>query len=164
MLPSILCADEKSNYFKLDYILDIYTTSRSAFNYKGSNLVICHPPCAQFSRMRKFSKTNKDHLDLAAFCVETVKKNGGILEHPAGSNIFKLYNLNRKKILSVDQSWWGFPCRKRTYLYFENVFPLITPISFNLVTKKVTDLHSSMRSRMPISFCKYLVDCCIDNN
>jgi hypothetical protein len=156
---AILCADEKSNYFKCSYDLDIYTISRSALNFTGTNKVICHPPCAQFSRMKAFSKKNVNHLELAKFCVETILKNGGILEQPMGSNMFKFFGLDYKKVYSVNQSWWGFRCTKKTILYFEQCKPLQMPITFNAPAYTVCELHSSMRSRMTIEFCEYLIKC-----
>jgi hypothetical protein len=158
---AILCADENSNYFKIPYDLDIYTLSRSSLDYKGDGKVICHPPCAQFSRMKAFSKKNESHLELAKFCIDMVNKNGGIIEQPMGSSMFKLFGLDYKNVFSVNQSWWGFRCTKKTILYFHNVKPLQMPITFDVPPYKVSELHSSMRSRMTKSFCEYLVKCCL---
>lgn len=52
---TILCADDKSSYYQIED-LDIYNKHRDALTFNGSNPVICHPPCAAFSRMRGFSK------------------------------------------------------------------------------------------------------------
>lgn len=155
---TILGVHKKSNY-KLIPGLDLWDAERDAYNYTGINPVIAHPPCAQWSRMKNFAKSSSSEKELAAFCFEMVLNNGGIFEHPAGSSFFKYYGVDKYKILSVSQRWWGFPAEKRTYLYFSRCKPLATPISFDCATKKVCELHSSSRSIMPLSFCQYLVNC-----
>jgi len=86
---SILCAANKSNYYKIPN-LDIWNKERNAYNFTSSQPVICHPPCAQWSRMRSFSKDCPVEKALAEFCYLQVIKNGGILEHPAGSSFSNL--------------------------------------------------------------------------
>jgi hypothetical protein len=154
---TILGVAEKSNY-KLIPGLDLWNAKRDMRNFKGSNKVIAHPPCAQWSRFRSFARSNIAEKDLAFFCLNIVHKNGGIFEHPAGSCFFKVANINMKRVISVDQSWWGFPARKRTYLYYVHCAPCQTPLSFNAIESKVCDLHSSSRSIMPLSFCQFLIN------
>jgi len=158
MTISILGIHARSNY-KLIPGLDLWDIDRDAYNFTGQNPVIVHPPCAQWSRMKAKAISNKDEKNLAEFCWEKVRDNGGIFEHPAGSSFFKYVNADFSKIISVSQRWWGFPAEKRTYLYFSRSSPLSTPLSFDCATKKVCQLHSSQRSLMPLSFCQYLVDC-----
>lgn len=156
---AILCAAKKSNYFHIPD-LDIYDESRDAFTYTGGVPVIAHPPCAQWSRMKAFANYNKRHLELAAFCIDAVRSNGGILEHPAGSSIFRHFGLSTAHIISVSQSWWGFPAQKRTYLYFHECKPCVPhPLSFDCITGNVSKMNASKRSLMPLSFCQWLCDC-----
>lgn len=154
---TVLCIDPNSNYFKLPGI-DLYTKTRNAYNFTGNNVIIAHPPCAQWSRLRNFAKEDKEEKELALFCWELVNKNGGILEHPYGSFLFKYVNASRKKIFCIDQHWFNFPCRKRTWLYCHEIDLLPFPLNFNAYIRKVESLHSRTRSIMPIEFCKYLVD------
>tara|TARA_Y100001972_G_scaffold120275_1_gene162579 strand:- start:1383 stop:1865 length:483 start_codon:yes stop_codon:yes gene_type:complete len=156
---AVLCADTLSNYFKIiSPDLDIYTIERPAQNYKGTDPVIAHPPCPQWSKLRAFAKFSQVDLDLAAFCVDKVQLNGGILEHPEGSTIFKHFGLY--PIYSVDQSWWGFRARKRTYLYLNGFkllpYPAMPP---KVPDKRVDQLNKRIRSRMPLEFCQYLANC-----
>lgn len=156
---SILCTHLKSNYLKIPN-LDIWDEHRNAYNFTGHNLIICHPPCAQWSRMHHFARINPIEKELANFCMIKVKSNGGIFEHPAGSSIFKHHGIPRSKIISVDQHWWGFPGRKRTYLFFNHVPVLQQPLNFNAIPRDITFLNPQLRSLMPLTFCEYLVRCC----
>jgi hypothetical protein len=107
--------------------------------------------------MRSFSKENKAEKDLAMFCLDKVKSNGGILEHPAGSQFWKVAHVSRLNIISINQHWFGFPAQKRTWLYFYDVEPLSYPLNFNTPLKTVSQLHSAARSLQPLSLCRYLV-------
>ena len=155
-MVTILCVDKNSNYKKVEGI-NYYDEDRDAFNYVGDGPVIAHPPCAQWSKLRRFATFNSDHLHLAEFCVSKVYENGGILEHPEGSLLFKKYGIPRSQIRSVDQSWFGFPARKVTWLWCNGVSLDSFPI-FGFVEKGVQDIHTSMRSRMPLSMCNWLVN------
>lgn len=155
---TVLCAMEDSNYFKLEEDLDIWTKERDAWNYNGTNKVIAHPPCQQWSRLRKFAKEDQREKELAIYCYQLVKNYGGILEHPAGSTLFEYMGTPRGQIRSIDQSWFGFPARKRTYLYVNGIDLEPYQLSFNAVQKKVQDLSQKQRSKMPIAMCQWLVD------
>jgi len=156
---TILCVMTNSNYNHIPN-LDLWDINRNAYNYTGNNIVITHAPCQQWSKMKSFAKENKKEKELAFFCYEKVQKNGGIFEHPAGSNFFKIVNIPRNKIISVNQHWWGFPAQKKTYLYFNQISPLPVPLNFNAVQKKVINMAQNKRSLMTTSFCQWLVDCC----
>lgn len=113
---TILCAKKDSIYKQIPGV-DVWDIDRDAYFFTGSNPVITHAPCAQWSRMKAFANDNKDEKELAWFCLNKVLRNGGIFEHPAGSSFFKEAGITQN-IYSVDQSWWGFPARKRTYFVF----------------------------------------------
>src|SRR5262245_34562401 len=113
MKITILCADDNSNYFKLnDPDLIIYDRARDAWKYRDKFPVITHAPCQQWSRMKAFARFDMDAKMLAYHCYDLVLKNGGIFEHPAGSSFFNAVRADRKQIISVDQHWWNFPARK----------------------------------------------------
>jgi len=162
---SILCA-QKNSIYKTIPGLDVWDELRDAYFFTGSNPVITHAPCAQWSRMKAFSKENKDEKELAYFCLNKIIRNGGIFEHPAGSSFFKEAGIT-KNIYSVDQSWWGFPARKRTYLFFHKCKPLSVPIMHTIVThvvgtsKKrigVERIKQSDRSTTYLSFANFLIN------
>jgi hypothetical protein len=157
---SILCAAENSNY-KLLPGLEVYDFVRDAYTFSGQDAVITHAPCAQWSRMKAFARSNQREKDLAAFCFDKVITNGGIFEHPAGSSFFKFIGADMSQVISVHQCWWGFPARKNTYLYFAKCKPVSFPITFDLPASSVCAMHSAARSIQPVSFCKWLIDCVI---
>lgn len=152
---SILCVDRLTNYKKVPVDLDLWGVERDAFQFNGSGPVIAHPPCQQWSRLRAFSKPDIKQKELAFFCLRKVQLNGGVFEHPYGSSFFKVAGI--KPTHCIDQSWFGFPARKRTWLYFVGCKPLQHPISFDAVLKNVSDLNSRIRSRMPVAMCDWLV-------
>lgn len=153
---SILCVARKSNYFNIPD-LDLWTEERNAYLFNGNNPIIAHPPCAQWSKMRAFSRPDKVAKNLALFCWEYVNQNGGCLEHPQGSALFKYVGANRSQIVSINQNWFGFPSRKTTYIYFAKCEPERYPLSFDRPLRTTTSLHSKDRSIMPLMMCKWLV-------
>ena len=159
MKITILCADDNSNYFRLnDNDLDIYTRNRDAWSYNGTNPVICHAPCQQWSRMRGFANFNMSEKMIAYHCWELMLRNGGIFEHPAGSSFFKAVKADFKNIQSVDQWWWHFPTRKRTYLYLNGIKLQSTALNFGRYRNDLHNIPQKARSAMPVEFCKFLVD------
>lgn len=167
MKIAVLCAHKHSNYFKIPG-LEVYDQLRDARTFPGHMPVICHPPCAQWSRMKAFSNDDPEQKALANFCLDELKKYGGIFEHPAGSDVFRELDWPEGgKIYSVDQSWWGFPARKRTYLFFYKCKPIAHPLNFEPVmfvvasskNVKRPEMKKSQRAITPIEFNQWLVDC-----
>jgi hypothetical protein len=155
---SVLCALPDSVYYQMG--LDVWDIQRDAYFFTGSNPVIVHPPCAQWSRLSAFSKPNESEKELAYFCLTKVIRNGGIFEHPAGSSFFK--DVGIKPTISIDQSWFGFPARKRTYLYFKDCRPLAYPLSFNApICPNVSGMNGSngSRSKTTLQLAQWFVDC-----
>jgi hypothetical protein len=90
--------------------------------------VVAHPPCRLFSKYCAHQAKPKYPLrevHLAARCVHWVQANGGIIEQPAGSRLGEVFGLGRP--VYVDQSWWGFPTMKRTWLWFVGCQPGTMP-------------------------------------
>jgi hypothetical protein len=154
-----LCVNQNSIYKTIEGI-DAWDLERDAYNFDGLNPIIAHPPCQQWSRLKAFAKVNPKEKDLAIFCLEKINRNGGILEHPAGSTFFKYAGI--KPTISIDQHWFGFPARKRTYLYFVGCKPLSFPLNFDLSRSKVQLLHSSKRSDTTIFFAKWLINSIVE--
>lgn len=156
---TVLCIDEKSNYKKIkDQDLDLWDIKRNAYNYNGTNKIIGHPPCQQWSKLKGLAKENKLEKELGLFVWEKVQQYGGIIEHPAGTSLFKYVGANPKQIIKVNQNWWGFKAKKETLLYFNQVELLPTPLNFNAIEKKIEGMNARMRSRMTIEFCEYLIN------
>lgn len=144
---SVLCVCPGSNWDK----------DRDAYNFRGDNLVLAHPPCPQWSKMRAFSTADPYEKGLAEFCMKAVIRNGGIFEHPEGSSFFRYVGIEPTHC--VDQGDFGFPARKRTWLYVHRVKLEAAPFMVPIERKKgVQLLHSSERSLMTLSMCKWFVD------
>ncbi len=152
---TVLCTNEKTIYKKLG--LDCYDKIRDAYNFKGNNPVITHAPCAQWSVAKPFSKFNQYEKDLAWFCLDKVNSNGGIFEHPANSSFFKEAGI--KPSICIDQFWFGFPARKKTWLYFSKCKPLQTPIRFDAIETDVRSMWSTDRSTTTKEFALWLIQC-----
>lgn len=162
---SVLCAKKNSVYKNIPGI-DVWDEARDAYFFTGSNPVITHAPCAQWSRMKGFANNNPDEKELAYFCLQKVIRNGGIFEHPGGSTFFKEAGVT-KNIYSVDQVWWGFPARKRTYLFFHGCKPLPFPVMQNIPSvrvgsrkgKKDREISKTERSTTVKEFAQWMIDC-----
>lgn len=154
---SILCVAPKSNY-NLIPNLDLWPAERDAYNFKSTNPVITHAPCQQWSRLKHMAIQDSRQKDLAYFCWEVVNKNGGIFEHPAHSSFFKAVNADKKKIICVDQHWWGFRLKKPTWLYFHNCKPAAHPLNFNCYQDYWRGGQRSWISIMPVEMCNWMID------
>lgn len=162
---TVLCAKKNSLYKQIPGI-DVWDQDRDAYFFTGSNPVITHAPCAQWSRMKAFANDNPDEKELAFFCLQKVIRNGGIFEHPAGSSFFKEAGVS-KNIYSVDQSWWGFPARKKTYLFFHKCKPMPMPILKPAPThvvgyhrnseRDLPEMSKSQRSTTVIPFANWMI-------
>lgn len=160
---SVLCVQPGSNYYQVPE-LDLWDIKRDAYNFKGTNKVIAHPPCAQWSKLKSLANENKKEKDLAYFCYEKIKENGGIFEHPVGSEFFKKIDLSRGKLYKVFQSDFGFIARKPTLLWFVDCKPLPYPIFKDLkALKPVANLPASQRAKMPLNFIYWIINS-INNN
>lgn len=152
---SVLCVNSKHTNYKLFPDLDLWDETRDAYNFNSENHVIAHPPCAQWSRLHKFAKENKKEKDLAMFCLDLVQRNGGIFEHPHGSHFFKYAGI--KPTIHVDQHWFGFPCKKQTWLYYAQVEPAQFPLNFNAVEGKVEYMDKRFRSVTPVAMIEFFL-------
>lgn len=154
---AILCVNAKSVYKKIQGV-DCWDEKRDAYNYAGQSPIIAHPPCAQWSRLHHFAHKNEKEKGLALHCFKLIQKYGGILEHPAGSKFFKAVGVMHQ-VISIDQHWFGYPARKRTYLYFNQCKPVSFPLNFNAVEKKVNDMSGSTRSKTTQVMAEWLIRC-----
>lgn len=67
--------------------LDCWDESRDARKYDGPYPVVAHPPCGPWGRLRHLYR-GSEH-DCAPRAVEQVRRWGGVLEHPAGSLLWR---------------------------------------------------------------------------
>ena len=114
---------------------DVYDADRDALTFEGGMPVVCHPPCRAWGVMSHMAFRKKDwsgqdtealeaEKELARWAVREVVQNGGILEHPAGSKLFKEIPLlaeHPEYILEIDQYDFGHVAHKPTKLFIYGV-------------------------------------------
>ena len=124
MIP-VLFAREDSAY-KTMPVFDVYDIQRDARTYTGEEPVIAHPPCRAWGMLSHMAKPRPDEKELALFSINLVRKNGGIVEHPYGSRLWKHYGITDFTegvdsfggyTITIDQWDFGHVARKKTKLY-----------------------------------------------
>lgn len=148
MSVAILFARKDSIYKQLPNC-EVYDIERDARTFAGGMPVVAHPPCRSWGRLRTFSKPSPGEQSLAWFALDQVRREGGVLEHPESSLLWRLAGLplgNERDYwggwtLKVQQSWWGHRTTKKTWLYIVGVEPKgipPLPISFDASTHVVS--------------------------
>jgi hypothetical protein len=136
-----LYVESNGVYFGLPHI-DPWDKNRDARLYNGPHPVIAHPPCQRYGQLgyinflRHGGEHNRPGNDGGSFASALAAVNtwGGVLEHPAFSRAWEMYNLNRPKsggwqksgwgyVCEVYQSVYGHPAAKRTWLYYRGEKP-----------------------------------------
>lgn len=132
-------------YFGLDDI-DPWDEARDARRYVGPWPVIAHPPCARWGKYWGGSPTTWPRLvkgdDAGCFAsaLASVRRWGGVLEHPEGSAAWAAHGLSAPPrgggwvpadwidgragwTCCVEQGAYGHQARKATWLYAHGVAP-----------------------------------------
>lgn len=171
---AILGANKNSIYKQLQNV-EVYDECRDLRNYDGPWPVVAHPPCRGYSAfMRHWAKPKPGEKGLALFCIQRIKDYGGVLEHPAHSRLFTEVLGIRPgqpdgtfQCVEINQSWFGYPTKKRTWLlmpknYVLPQMPFILEASGG-ITESSSDrrifenMSQSQRSRTTKSLAKYLL-------
>jgi len=106
---------------------DSYDIKRDANNFLSDIPVVCHPPCRTWGKLSHMAfNARKDESQLAIKSIDIIRKNGGILEHPNGSKLFKEYLPDVDEFpdeyggfsILIDQYDFGHVAHKLTKLYF----------------------------------------------
>lgn len=126
----------KDSVYKTMPEVDAYDMERDARNYMGFHPIVAHPPCRGWGRLRQFSHATREEKILAVHAVCLVRALGGVLEHPAESDLWKEMDLPRPGkqdvlcgrqvigyTMEVDQWLWGHRAEKRTWLYIVGCHP-----------------------------------------
>jgi hypothetical protein len=104
-MVSVLFARADSNYKTLDGV-DVWDAERDARNWPGGNPVVAHPPCRAWGVLKHMAKPRPGERELALFAIEQVRKWGGALEHPAGSELWA--QLQIPELCLFTDSWGGY--------------------------------------------------------
>ncbi len=162
-LAAALYVDPKGPYRNLP--VDAWDETRDATGYDGDLPAVTHPPCGPWSRLRHMCGPDllaQEHLGPIA--VDQVRRNGGVLEHPANSRLWKEKGMplpgappdeHGGWTLAVEQWWWGHRAVKPTWLYIvgrTDTPPVPAPVGARPPSGKarfVGDPQRSMLERLP---------------
>lgn len=163
MTVAALFVRAKSPY-KLLSGVECYDATRDARTYQGPYPVVAHPPCRAWGRLKAQAKPRPDEADLACFALDTVRRFGGVLEHPEGSSLWAVSGLLRPGYIDhfggftlvIDQVRFGHRARKRSWLYFCRCEPGLLPPDREPVTT-VPLMCRAERERTPPELALWLV-------
>lgn len=116
--------------------VDPWDEKRDARKYDGPYPVVAHPPCARWCALAKFVQSQHPHLRVGedggvfASALRSVRKWGGVLEHPAFSMAFSAHGIpspvmgvrgwqriiTGEWVTAVAQRNYGHPALKWTWL------------------------------------------------
>ncbi len=115
--------------------VDPWDIKRDARKYTGPYPVVAHPPCSRWCRLAGLVEARWGHKrgeDGGCFksALASVRKHGGVLEHPAWSDAWPAFGLPRPSrsggwqrggcggwSCHVEQGRYGHPAKKATWLY-----------------------------------------------
>lgn len=131
-------------YFGLPDV-EPWDVRRNAMLYDGPHPVVAHPPCARWCRLAGLVEARWGHKrgedgGLFASALASVRRWGGVLEHPAWSDAWGAFGLPVPPIhggwvgdlwggwsCHVEQGRYGHPAKKATWLYAFGVPPRLLP-------------------------------------
>lgn len=178
MTVAVLFA-RKDSIYKSIPDCDVWDIERDARKWPGGCSIVGHPPCRAWGVLKHMAKPRPDEKDLARWCVDQIRKWGGILEHPYGSELWPDKKLPAPgKIdeyggftLSFPQLWFGHEMNKYSKFYVcgmdikdvpEIPFVLGYPSAYmNIKSARkwgVKELKHSDRERSPKALALWLVE------
>ena len=152
--------------------VDLWDKRRNAFKFVGGFPVVAHPPCRLWGSLKGLPKLDVEaaarEKDLGRHCVRMVIKNGGVLEHPASSDLFADMGLpaggyaNEKGFtLELTQRVFGHPMMKPTWFFFagisyDQILPVRPALHFSPL-KQIHHLSAAQREATPPELAKWLL-------
>lgn len=114
--------------------VDAWDEVRDARRWRGGGAAVAHPPCRLWAKLRQFAKSADPVAErqLAIDAVQSVRKWGGVIEHPAESTLWAHCGLPTPgRAPDVFGGWtaeirqcdWGHKAEKLTWLYIVGVHP-----------------------------------------
>jgi len=121
---AVLFARNDSRYKDFD-MYDVYDIHRDARAFCKKMPVIAHPPCRAWGQLSHMANPREGEKQLAYLALAQVRLNGGVLEHPASSRLFKEAELPVGMFcdefggftIEIDQFDFGHVAHKQTKLY-----------------------------------------------
>ena len=133
-VAALFVDDRDGPYVGLDDV-DVWGVTRDARRYDGELPVVAHPPCERWSRYwhggpsAKVRRVLGDDDGCFASALASVRRCGGVLEHPEASHAWDTFGLMRPPrtggwvrnpvgwTCCVEQGHYGHRARKATWLY-----------------------------------------------
>lgn len=154
-------------------------SERDAMLYSGPFPVVAHPPCGHWGRWRRRCKQPTSWATAGLVAFRQVRKFGGVLEHPAYSTLWDAVSAPKPGdvdefggwTLQVNQTSWGHPCKKPTWIYVSGVRPADMPkvpaerpathCMVRLIRNghELPELPKARRHLTPPLFAHWLVEC-----
>jgi hypothetical protein len=135
MTVAALFVDPRGCYAGLPDV-ELWDEARDARLYPGPHPVVAHPPCTRWCQLagvveKRYGYKRGEDDGCFASALASVRRWGGVLEHPAWSLAWRTFDLNtppatggwvRADMLggwtcSVEQGRYGHPTRKATWLF-----------------------------------------------
>lgn len=141
MTVAALFVETGGHYFGLEGV-DPWDVTRDARNYAGPWPVVAHPPCSRWCRLAglveaRWGHKRGDDGGCFASALASVRRWGGVLEHPAYSDAWDAFDLPTPPTgggwvrgicggwsCYVEQARYGHDAKKATWLY---AFELVPP-------------------------------------
>lgn len=172
---SVLFTRTNSIYNQLG--TDNWDIKRDAKKWPGGNAIIAHPPCRAWGNYRHKSKPLPGEKYLTIWAIRQVRINGGILEHPRTSQIWKRLKIRPGQkpdhwggyAISIDQLWFGHRAKKDTWLYIKGInimkLPKI-PLNLDYSITNIENMGKNEREATPIKLARWLIETAtiINNN
>ncbi len=161
---------------------DVWDEDRDARNWPGGCVVVAHPPCRAWGRLKHMAKPAPHEKDLALLSINLVRQFGGVVEHPSDSELWRELGLSDGWedawgfCWPLSQKWFGHRAEKRTRVYIAGCargdlppFPITLGKAPMVVgtsgrrnngtrSKLNPEIPKSEREHTPIEFAKWLVE------
>jgi len=115
---------------------DVFDAERDAKTFAGGMPCVCHPPCRKWGVLAHMAHNARPgEKRLALWSIVQVRRNGGIIEHPSGSKLFKKHLPDVGDFpdefggftVEIDQFDFGHVAHKMTKLYICGLAPRDLP-------------------------------------
>lgn len=98
-----LYVDARGIYSRLVVAANVWGIDRDARYYDDNYPVVAHPPCAGYCKLRHLARKDAARDSCAPAALSEVQFSGGVLEHPAYSQLWKIRGLPTPGGLDADE-------------------------------------------------------------
>ena len=145
---------------------DCYDIQRDALSWPGGCPGVFHPPCRAWGQLRGLAKPREGERELAIWAMDRVRQNGGVLEHPYASGLWRASGCGSFGVrdrfggvlLPVFQAWWGHRALKKSCFYVVGPVPEVPYSQTVHASATVENMGRAERERTPFALAQWLVD------